>query len=130
MDPSSTAPPELLELKKECDARGFMSVSDYRIVGVTSGSAGDTMVFGIHDGKYVVAYDEKGSLRTLFTSSSFEDAKRRFLEDLAGTAWGHGWRTPDGREPPGRYDGMTPRQVFEEMQKEGYFPGEAWPEED
>ncbi|WP_182112451.1 MULTISPECIES: glycohydrolase toxin TNT-related protein [unclassified Actinotalea] len=115
------APPEFVALRAEGEARGFVYGMDFFVWGVPGNGSSESIIFGCEGADYTVTYSDMGRERRLYASASYDDAKRRFFDEVARLAGPRGRGPLAGKPAQTGYEGMTQEQVYEQLKRQGYF---------
>ena len=121
MSDQRPAPPEFVALRTEGEALGFEYGTDFFIWWVPGFVSSETIIFGMDGPDYTVTYSDMGQERRLFASPSFDEAKGRFLDEVARLAGPRGRGPLAGQPAQSRYEGMTQDEVYEQLKSQGYF---------
>lgn len=115
------APPEFVALRAEGESLGFEYGTDFFVWWVPGFVSSETIIFGVDGQDYTVTYSDMGQERRLATVPSFEDAKKRFFDEVARLAGPRGRGPLAGQPAHSRFEGMTQEEVYEHLKAQGYF---------
>ena len=115
------APPEFVAMRDEGEALGFEYGTDFFIWWVPGNGSSESVIFGVDGDDYTVTHSDMGQERRLYASSSFEEAKSRFFDEVARLAGPRGRGPLAGQPTRTGFEGMSQQEVYEHLQAQGYF---------
>lgn len=127
-NPSPDLLARLHALRDEGVRRGLNYGMDFAIAHVAVAMSSELIVLDLVDDSFVYYYRDMGKSTEIGRGATLDEVAEPFLTEVARLAAGRG-RGPLVGVPDPR-DEKTPKQAFEEMQAQGFFPGMAWPGDD
>ncbi len=116
--------PELYAVKEDAEGQGFVYGTDFYVWGIPAFMSSELVIFGKDGDEYVVKYSDMGRKRERIRTVDLAAARSTFFDELARLGKDRG-RGPLAGAAASE-DTRSPREAFEEMQRQGMFPGVRW----
>lgn len=124
--------PELVALKQDAERRGYVYGTDFVVRGLPTTASSEVVVVDTQGDDYVITYRDMGRDRERVRTHDLTAARAVFFEELERLR--RPWAPAPADDVPARGTTgpervtRTPREAFEQAQREGLFAGVTWDE--